>query len=250
MASASHYNDRKFPVMRIARGCWGWLFAVGFLLPKLEAQPRPAPWDFESSLAAQDFRDVDFSPVLSELEWLDGNAVPTQVQDRLRRNLPFLMHQRLDRRRFLVAPTPEHVVERIGKILALGREIDQLRLAALSLRSDPANRRWEGLLGEVSAKATELKHSFGDYFLYDRGGDWLVSPPRHRRRSVLVNSYIAQFNRIQVTLRERLASYFLGIEPGLVAVGEYRAPSILTLAESLRLLSDGIRERLRNAEAR
>lgn len=233
--------------MRFGRGYWGWLVALGLLLSRLEAQPRPSLWDFEGSLTAQDLQNVDFSPVLAELEWLDGQAVPGQTQERLRRNLAFLMHQRLDRRHFLVAPTPEHVVERIGRILAIGREIDELRATARALRGDPENRRWESLLDEVADRAAELKRSFGDYFLYDRGGDWLVSLPRHSRRSVLVNAYVVQFERIQSALRGRLVDYFLGAQPGLVSVGEYRAPSILTLAESLRLLSKGIKERLENS---
>ena len=203
---------------------------------------------FERSLAYLDYSSVDYTPLLAEFGWLSDGCSQAEILRRMERNLPFILHQRLDRRRFLVAPEPQRVVERIGQLFALGRDLDQLYFLGLELRGNPEDSRWNSLVAEVEEKAKEFERCFRGYFLHDRSGNWLISLPRSRHRRVIVNSYLAQFDRIRAALRDGLRDYFLPESPGLIEVSGYEKSSLTTLSEALRLLSEGVRQRLLQAE--
>ncbi|GAB4117522.1 MAG: hypothetical protein Kow001_17770 [Acidobacteriota bacterium] len=199
---------------------------------------------FERTLYATSFDAVDWSSLaaVAGTAQVDDPATRTTYE----RNLKYIFHQKLNRRRFLVAPDPQLVVDRIVAILAANRRIGQLLgEGRRKLGSPVPDAGSRALVKEVGSTARALREQFTAFFVEAHTTGYPVHLPRSPNPAAQFSSFILQAQTISEELTRRLDDYFFAPSPGAVRIEQMQSGNIVTLAESLEVLSGAVSRSLR-----
>lgn len=196
------------------------------------------------SLRSAPFASVDIS-VLQDRARQRLEGPDKELDLMLRKNLTFIFYNKLNRKRFLVAPPPEKVVERIRSVLDLSEDLSTLISEGRSLMLDPQqDSPPDFLVKRIGQTARDLRDAFEGYFLEGHGSDYSLKVPLSREPGTQFMHFLVQSHRISLELTRKLDEYFFDTSPGAVTLSQYRASSIRTLTESLQLLSRAVEKRI------
>jgi hypothetical protein len=194
------------------------------------------PWD--TSLAEFSFEDVNMRPLFEKARRRYPSLSESELAPRIRMNMRYIFYNRLNRNRFLVAPSPESFIQQISTIFDLSEELQQLMgRGRRLLMEEPQPGRYNRLAREVRKKAGQLKRSFQDFFVEGSYSRYVLEYPKAQPASAKFTHFILQSEKINKVLAERLDDFFFGASPGAVSLDAYRRSSILVLSESLCRLS-------------
>jgi hypothetical protein len=194
------------------------------------------PW--EESLASFSFDSANLRPLYLRAKERYPSMAESELAPRVEMNVKYIFHNRLNRERFLVAPSPQSIIARISAILELNEELQLLTTSGrqlLSVDTEPAQ------FGEVAQAmgeiAGELKDSFEDFFLEGGKPRYVFEYTKMEPASAQFGHFILQSEKINKDLTRRLDDFFFGASPGAVGLDDYESSSILVLSESLYKLS-------------
>jgi hypothetical protein len=200
---------------------------------------------FERSLHEISVASLDVERLRERVRLRSPAANESQIDRLIERNLHFIYRNKLNRQRFLVAPDPQSVVDRIVVVLELNQRIGTLILDGRRLigTEDPGPPA-DMLVREVGSAARELKRAFGGYFLEGHSSSYSLELPVSRDVPTQMAHFLIQSGRITNELTQRLDDYFFTSLPQAVSLETYRSTSVATLADSLQRLSDLVGKRL------
>ncbi len=200
---------------------------------------------FERSLREIACDALDLARLREQARMRSPSAADKEIDLLIERNLRFIYHNKLNRQRFLVAPDPQSVVDRIVVVLELNGRLGGLVSDGRRLfgREDPGLSADE-LVEEVGSAARELKRAFAGYFLEGHSSSYSVQVPLSRDTSTQLAYFLIQSGQITNELSQRLDDYFFNSSPQAVSLAQYRNSSVGTLADSLQRLSDLVGKRL------
>jgi hypothetical protein len=197
---------------------------------------KASPWD--QSLSSFSFEQVDMRPLYERARTSYPGLAETDLVLRVRMNIKYIFHNKLNRERFLVAPSAEMIVRQINTIFSLSDELDQLAFEGRRLVVRQGNEEdFDTLVEEMGNKASELKASFEDFFLEGTRSSYAFRYPKTGEAASQFTHFILESEKIQGSLTRRLDDFFFGASPGAIELGDYSRSSILALSGSLCALS-------------
>jgi len=195
-----------------------------------------SPW--EESLASFSFDSVNLRPLYQRAKERYPSIAESELAPRVERNVKYIFHNRLNRQRFIVAPSPESIIGRISTILELNEELHLLTVSGRQLLLGETEATQFGEVAQTMGEiARELKSSFEDFFLEGGKPRYVFEYTKMEPVSAQFGHFILQSERISKDLTRRLDDFFFGASPGAVALDDYESSSILVLTESLCKLS-------------
>jgi hypothetical protein len=199
---------------------------------------------YERTLYATSFDAVDWSS-LAAVAGTTPDEDPT-TRRTYERNLKYIFHHKLNRRRFLVAPAPQLVVDRIVAIMEANYRIGQLLgEGRRKLGSRLPDADSQELVRQVGNTARALREQFTAFFVEAHTTGYAVHLPRSPDPAAQFSSFILQAQTISDELTRRLEDYFFAPSPGAVRLEQMQSGNIVTLAESLEVLSGAVSRSLR-----
>ena len=218
----------------------GSIFAfnlVGFLCAgERYILKKASPWD--KSLSSFSFEHVDMRPLYERARTSYPSVAETDLALRVRMNIKYIFHNKLNRERFLVAPSPEMIVQQIDTIFSLSDELDQLAVEGRRmLVSKGKEKDFDTLVEQMGEKASQLKGSFEDFFVEGTRSSYAFRYPKTGEAASQFTHFILESEKIQGSLTKRLDEFFFGASPGAIKLGDYSRSSILALSGSLCALS-------------
>lgn len=194
---------------------------------------------YEKSLEAVRFETVDLTELRKELESRRLCSSEVETNQLLTRNFKHIFFNQLNRSRFIVAPKPQTVVNRILNILELNRGIERLieKGNRIDLQQE-SSIQMRNFIHEVKQKSEELNNSFADYFLEAQSSSYSLNLPARGNRQEVFLSYLRQSEKINRELDRSLERYFFNASPNAVSLSDYQISSISVLCKSLFTLSE------------
>lgn len=200
---------------------------------------------FDRTLSSISFEEVDLAPLQAVFQNHDLALSDEELAEFADKNLRYIFYQKLNKAKFLVAPEPERVVERIAEILNLNRKVSALIYEGRQLVSQPGlTGDKERLVRGVGKAARRLRKEFNSYFMEAHTSTYSFKLPRGGDTSQQFLAFILQSDQISRLLENRLNEYFFNRTPGSVSLTEYDSDSILTLVECLERLSEQVGKNL------
>ncbi len=233
-------NSAQVPVMKVSAAAI--LSLVG--LVSVEGGWAGSEGNYERTLYAASFDSVDWSGLAAVAGVsLDGDLAARQAYER---NLKYIFHHKLNRRRFLVAPDPQMVVDRIVAIMETNQRIARLLAdGRMQLGGRTPETGAQALVREVGHAARTLKEQFTGFFLEAHSATYAIHLPRSPDPAAQFSNFILQAQTISRDLTRRLDDYFFTSSPGAVRLEEMRSGNIVTLAESLEVLAGAVNRGLK-----
>lgn len=222
---------------------WCLVLTASFLVSGKDLRAESEA-NYERSLYATSFDQVDWSSLTA----IAGSRAESEVelQQLCERNLKYIYHHKLNRRRFLVAPKPQVVVDRIVGILEASERLTGLLLRARGLLSrDALSADNRLLVQQVGRTARELRSQFTDYFLESHASAHTFQVPRSGDPAAQFSAFLLQSHRINLELSRRLDDYFFDGSPGAIRLDQMQSSNISALAESLEVLAGVVNRSLR-----
>lgn len=199
---------------------------------------------YERTLYSTSFDAVDWSSLAAVAGTTPEEDPATRRT--YERNLKYIFHHKLNRRRFLVAPDPQLVVDRIVAILAASHRIGELLGEGRKKLGSPVpDAGSRALVKEVGSTARALREQFTAFFVEAHTTGYPVQLPRSPDPAAQFSSFILQAQTISDELTRRLDDYFFAPSPGAVRIEQMQSGNIVTLAESLEVLSGAVSRSLR-----
>lgn len=220
------------------------LGVLGFLACPISATSiSEAELQYERSLHAVSFENVDWTSLCAVAAVrLDRRDDPAPL---LERNLKYIFHHKLNRRRFLVAPKPQAVVDRIVSIMEANRRIAELLNHARTMLSGPVDRsESRDLVRDVGRMAKDLKSQFNGYFVESHAAAHSFMVPKSQDPATQFSAFLLESQAINRELSQRLDNYFFDDAPGAVHLDQMKTGTIAALAESLEVLAASVNRSL------
>jgi hypothetical protein len=212
------------------------LLSGGYAGAKTYVRKDVGPWG--ESFSSFSFETSNLVPLYLKARERYPFLDEHELASRVKMNIKYIFHNRLNRERFLVAPSPELIIGQIHSILELNDELRRLTdngRAMLMKETEP--EQFGALALEMGRTAGELKDSFEGFFLEGGKSEYVLQYPKTEPISAQFVHFILQSEKINRMLSQRLGDFFFGASPGAIALDDYGRSSILVLSESLCKLS-------------
>lgn len=197
---------------------------------------RASHWD--QSLSSFSFEQVDMKPLYDRARTSYPSVAEADLTSRVKMNMKYIFHNKLNRTRFLVAPSAESIVRQIDTIFTLSDELDRLTLEGRRLVvRDGREKDFDRLVTQMGKKASQLKNSFRDFFVEGTSSSYSFRYPKTGGVASQFTHFILESERIHEILAQRLDEFFFGASPGAIDLGDFERSSILALSDSLWALS-------------
>ena len=217
---------------------WVVLSFVGFVSAGEKYVLKEAsPWD--QSISSFSFEQVDMQPLYERARESYPSIAETDLETRVRMNIKYIFHNKLNRERFLVAPSAQRIVQQISRIFTLSDELDRLNFEGRRLVVRRGEERdFDTVVDEMGEAALALKNSFENYFVEGTRSSYAFRYPKTGELASQFTHFILESERIHGSLSQRLEEFFFGASPGAIDLGDYQRSSILALSGSLCALTD------------
>ena len=197
------------------------------------------------------FEAIDLYPLQKKIAVTSKLEPDENLEDRIRRNLRYIFHNKLNRTRLLVTPAPEYVVERIEHIFAARNQIGELIREGRGLVHNSGNKRqMQRVVRDIGKLADGIEEDFSDTFLEGHSSTFSFEVPISDEAPVQFMYFLVHSQRISHHLSERLDRYFLNETPGAESVSDFSSSTITTLAASLLKLTRVVNSRLARIPSR
>lgn len=200
---------------------------------------------YELSLQKISFEDLDLEDVKTALRMQGNTLTDAELERRIEKNLQFIMRNQLNRNRFIVAPPPDAVLEKITLLVRHRTRLGELLKEGRKLAARHAPKQeLEELVEKVTSVSEDLGREF-DYFVE------LRSEPYSLRVAVFETSlaqfvhFLVQGEKLNRALSAHIREYFLNESPGAIDVSNFDRTSFQVLCSSLRILSSRTADRIR-----
>lgn len=174
---------------------------------------------------------------------------PEQLKALTRSSFESVYYDKVNRRRFLVQPTPELIRQQICSLL---KAFDELREAVddgtsvIIKRGSPKER--SEILERIEVNAAEIHRIFGAYFLETHAGSMTVHlpvPPDNLGTFIL---FLQETQQLVGHLSEEITDYFFDDQPSVMDVSDYRNHySISAMTQVLVRMSQEVEKRQHRA---
>ena len=191
---------------------------------------------------SRSFKDADYAPLRSELKRRRPEMAVAEAQWLLERNVRFVIENRLNRNRMLVAPRAQDVIDRMARLLGLTHEIFEKvatgRKMAVEHRLGERPALPLDLVRDVGALADQIRSDFGNSFVELRENRVAIGVAGPIAPYSCFVYFLLEAERLQRRLESALQGYFLAPEPGTVTTEDFSRGSVMALSKGLEWLSD------------
>lgn len=220
-----------------------FFLSAGSLLWAAEARPGTDA-AFEESLFSISFDSIDTSGLRSFKLAPLQESTEEQFEAVVRRNLKFIYHNKLNRRRFLVAPEPQSVVDRIAYIFEVNRRLDELVVAGRGAENRGQSLLSGNLIKEIRNSTKELKEGFNNYFVEGYNSTYVLKLSASDDPATQWAQFLLESSKICNELNVRLLDYFLNPAPEAISLRQFKSSSVNTLVDALLLLTEATSKRI------
>lgn len=222
------------------------IVTVFLFWPVVPVQPQSLS-RFDRSFARLSLENVDFSPLAQEARKRELDIEENELERLVYSNFQFVLHNKLNRRSFLVVPEPDHLILKICELFQLNDRLESLIARGQFLTArELSQRRVVPLIHEIEETAHRFKKTFGQYFVDSKQTSMVIPLASLRKGSDQFLHFLLHVEKIQRELARELTEYFLSPAPGRVSVADYQDHSLGVLAESIRQVSQWTRKELKS----
>ncbi len=217
---------------------------AGCMLWAVEARPG-SDAAFEESILSISFESLDTASLQPFKPDRLETFTDAQFQSIVRHNLTFIYHNKLNRDRFLVAPDPQAVVDRMGYILEAIRRLNELVMNGPAMGPEGESESSREFVRELRISTKDLKDVFNSYFVEGYSSTYILKLSASRDPAIQWSLFLLESRKICRELNLRLLDYFLNPAPEAISLKQFQSSSINTLVDALLLLTDSTSKRIR-----
>lgn len=222
-------------------------FVLSCLAAAASAQPaagqRNVPREFRASRAS--FDNIDYTNLSLLARRRRPQLSPENARRLVEGNVQFIFFNLLNRRSFLVTPTPRNMVSKIESILEVDAKRSKLISSGVRLsREEPTKKEMKHFIRDLIKLSKNLQRQFETYFRDNVDSTLTLGHYRMDSAPGEFAHYVRQCEELSQLLTARLDQYFFNAAPAEIDVAVYGSHSIVVLCQSIQRLSKRVEESL------